>query len=227
MTRAERVVFYGASGYAATLHDQMAYALAPAPLAEVVAYVDDFRGDRGESMDGAPVITFETWREAYRELPCFVTVGAPAARRRLAERVAGAGGRFRSFYVPGGALSPSVTIGDGTIVCCYVTIGPHARIGDHVQILALASVGAGCTIGDFATVCSAATICGPVIVEDDVFVGSGARIVNETGGAPLTIGRGATIGAGAVVTESVPPGAKRVGNPAADPRTVLARRTTA
>lgn len=47
------------------------------------------------------------------------------------------------------------------------------------------------------------------VLEDDVDVGSNAVIVG-----PVRIGRGARVGAGAVITKDVPAGATAVGNPA-------------
>ena len=47
------------------------------------------------------------------------------------------------------------------------------------------------------------------IIEDEVFIGVGARILGD-----VTIGRGATIGANAVVLQSVPAGAVVAGVPA-------------
>ena len=47
------------------------------------------------------------------------------------------------------------------------------------------------------------------IVEDDVVVGCGARILG-----PIRVGKGATIGANAVVIHDVPPGATVTGIPA-------------
>jgi acetyltransferase-like isoleucine patch superfamily enzyme len=49
----------------------------------------------------------------------------------------------------------------------------------------------------------------PVVIEDDVWIGSKATIL---GG--VTVGQGAVIGAGAVVTHSIPAGAVAVGVPA-------------
>ena len=49
----------------------------------------------------------------------------------------------------------------------------------------------------------------PVIIEDDVWIGPNAAILKG-----VTIGRGAWIEPGAVITRDVPPGARMVGNPA-------------
>jgi serine O-acetyltransferase len=47
------------------------------------------------------------------------------------------------------------------------------------------------------------------VIEDDVYIGSGAKVLG-----PITVGRGATIGANAVVLKDVPPGAVVAGVPA-------------
>jgi acetyltransferase-like isoleucine patch superfamily enzyme len=49
----------------------------------------------------------------------------------------------------------------------------------------------------------------PVVIEDDVWIGIGAIVLKG-----VCIGKGARIGAGAVVTTNVPPGATVVGSPA-------------
>ena len=50
---------------------------------------------------------------------------------------------------------------------------------------------------------------GPVIVEDDVFIGLGAILLPN-----VTVGRGAVIAPGSVVSSSVPPMTMVQGNPA-------------
>lgn len=49
----------------------------------------------------------------------------------------------------------------------------------------------------------------PVIIEDDVFIGARSIVLKG-----VTIGQGAVIGAGSVVTKSIPPRVIAAGNPA-------------
>jgi len=89
-------------------------------------------------------------------------------------------------------------------------IGDETRIGPFVEIQRDVSVGARCKIQSHSFLCSGVTI------EDDVFVGHGAVFVNDkrpraTGDdgrlvqdgewtlVPTLVGRGASIGSGAVI----------------------------
>lgn len=97
-------------------------------------------------------------------------------------------------------LPPSAVVGKD-VVLGYSGLGTviHARaaIGDRVVI------GAGITIGGKAPHVEV-----PVI-GDDVDIGAGARILG-----PIRVGRGAVIGANAVVVKDVPAGAVVAGVPA-------------
>ncbi len=129
-------------------------------------------------------------------------------------------------------------IGEGTKIWNFVNlyeceIGRDSMIGSFVEIQA------GVRIGDRTRVQSHTFICELVTIGNDVFVGHGVMFINDTmppqpdrskwkatvieDGAsigsnatllPVTIGRDAVVGAGAVVTKDVPPGAIVVGNPA-------------
>jgi sugar O-acyltransferase (sialic acid O-acetyltransferase NeuD family) len=198
---------------------------APEPLADVVAYIDDSRGDQGDVIDGLRIITFDTWRNSLGHMPVFVAVGNPSMRRTLVERVSAAGGGFASFYGSIPPMARGVVVGEGTCIAEYVSIGASTVIGSHVQILPLVSIDGECSVGDFTTICPSSTIYGRVIVEEGVFVGVGARIVNESDD-PLTVGAGAMICAGAIVTRSVPAGQKLAGNPAQELRLLAAARRT-
>lgn len=101
-----------------------------------------------------------------------------------------------------------------------IEIHPGAKIGKNLFI----DHGMGVVIGETAEVGNNVTMYHGVtlggiggdpdtrrhpIVEDDVMIGAGAKILG-----PITIGKGAKIGANAVVLEDVPPYATAVGIPA-------------
>ncbi len=102
-------------------------------------------------------------------------------------------------------LSPQTALGEGTELG-YGGIGvfvhPEARIGKRVlisQFVTIAGRGNG--------------IPGGAVIEDDVKIAVGAKILG-----PVRIGKGAQVGANAVVTHDVPPGAIVVGVPAREIR---------
>ncbi len=86
-----------------------------------------------------------------------------------------------------------------------IQIGNNVLIGQSVNIHAESHVFDDCT----RPIREQGVIYRTVVIEDDVWVGSKATIL---GG--VTVGHGAVIGAGAVVTRSVPPLAIVVGVPA-------------
>lgn len=97
-------------------------------------------------------------------------------------------------------VPPSVQMGKDVLLGYKglgIVIHRRAVIGDRVNI------GANVTIGGRGKHHEV-----PVI-EDDVVIGTGAKILG-----PVRVGRGASIGANAVVLRDVPPGATAVGVPA-------------
>lgn len=107
-----------------------------------------------------------------------------------------------------------VSIGDPVIVHPGVYIV-------HGQIVAdgLVEIHSGVVISPFVTIGLRAGNVRGAIVERDVSIGTGAKLIG-----PVRIGAGATIGAGAVVVDDVPDGVTVVGAPA---RPVAPRRSPA
>lgn len=133
------------------------------------------------------------WPISVAQGPYLIGAAWPKVRRSIAEQVPD--------------LEPS---GRGVCIFPHASIGDDVEIGDHTHVGFNAVVAHGCRIGRFVNICPGAVVSGEAILEDDVFVGANATIIH--GG--LTIGRGAVIGAGAVVLRDVPPGAVVYGNPA-------------
>ena len=106
--------------------------------------------------------------------------------------VPGASARFGSYLAPGVVMMPSyVNIGayvdERTMVDTWATVGSCAQIGKDVHL----SGGVG--IGGVLEPPQAA----PVIIEDDVFVGSRSMIVEGA-----RVRKGAKLGAGVIVTST-------------------------
>jgi len=216
-------VIYGAGGYAIALAD-IFESWVPEPLATVVAYIDDVRGDDGGALGDAPVISFDTWLASYRQTPIFVTIGSPSGRRKLVERIQVASGSFSSFHGFAKPIARDVVVGTGTMILAYASVGPGSVLGNHVHVMPLCAIDPGCTIGDFSTLAAMVAISGRVAIGEGVFIGVGARIINESDEL-LTIGAGATIAGGAVVLRSVHPGETLAGNPAMDYRNLAKQRS--
>jgi serine O-acetyltransferase len=95
-------------------------------------------------------------------------------------------------------IGNEVKIGEGAYFVhpVGIVIGGDSRVGNRVKFMGSNTLGT-------------AKENGYPIVEDDVVVGCGARILG-----PIRVGKGATIGANAVVIHDVPPGATVTGIPA-------------
>jgi sugar O-acyltransferase (sialic acid O-acetyltransferase NeuD family) len=210
MTEPTQIVLYGASGHANAVRCY----LEQAGLAQVIAFIDDFRGDQGLLIHDRPIISFEAWRDRFIGHPCVLALGNPTAKRRLAERIVAAGGSSCSFHDRPGYVLPEVTVGIGSYVHLPSYVGPHSHVGEHVAVMPMATIGHDVRIGSYSTICPSCTIGGQVVIESEVFLGAGCVILNGRHEKPLVIGTGATVAAGAVVTKSVPPGITVMGNPA-------------
>ncbi len=89
------------------------------------------------------------------------------------------------------------------------TLGPGAKMG-HFSYLGDTAVGAGANIGAGTITCNYdGKVKHPTIIGEGAFIGSDTMLV-----APVTIGAGATTGAGSVVTHDVPPNTLVYGVPA-------------
>jgi 2,3,4,5-tetrahydropyridine-2-carboxylate N-succinyltransferase len=113
----------------------------------------------------------------------------PGADRRIVP--GGSAIRSGAYLAPGVIVMPpsyvnvGAWVGEGTMVDSHVLVGSCAQIGARVHLAA------GVTIGGVLEPAGAR----PVIVEDDAFVGAGARLLEG-----VLVAEGAVIGAGVVLT---------------------------
>ena len=102
---------------------------------------------------------------------------------------------------PGSILEPGTRVGN-FVELKKTRLGRESK-ASHLAYLGDATIGVGCNIGAGTITCNYDGVNkNPTVLEDGVFIGSDSQLV-----APVTVGRGAYVAAGATVTEDVPPGA--------------------
>jgi UDP-2-acetamido-3-amino-2,3-dideoxy-glucuronate N-acetyltransferase len=144
-------------------------------------------------------------------------------------------------YVHPQAICEANNIGENTNIWAFAHILPEAVIGADCNICDGVFIENDVSVGNRVTVKCGVQLWDGVVIEDDVFIGPNATFTNDryprskvfpkkflktiirkgaSIGANATIlpgleiGSGAMVGAGSVVTRSVPPNAIAVGNPA-------------
>lgn len=148
---------------------------------------------------------------------------------------------MNNYYTHPQAICESSSVGENTRIWAFAHVLPGAVIGTDCNICDGVFIENDVSVGNRVTVKCGVQLWDGLVVEDDVFIGPNATFTNDrfprskvfpekflntivrkgaSIGANATIlpglevGAGAMVGAGSVVTRSVPPNAIAVGNPA-------------
>jgi bifunctional UDP-N-acetylglucosamine pyrophosphorylase/glucosamine-1-phosphate N-acetyltransferase len=131
----------------------------------------------------------------------------------------GKGTRIHAFsYIEGARIGPACRVGPfarirpGTVLAQEVHVGNFvevkaSEIGEGSKVNHLSYVG-DATVGRRVNIGAGTITCNydgankhRTVIEDDAFIGSDSQLV-----APVTVGAGATLGAGTTLTRDAPPG---------------------
>ena len=205
------IAIIGAGGFGLEILSTVRACAAQFPAARNV-YVDKMAAPVGRC--GVPILSTEDFLAVEGDKRFVVAIASAAIRRRVSDQMARGGVSPLPVVAASSVIAPDSVIGEGLVVSGFCTIEPEVRIGRFFQCNMYSYVAHECSIGDFVTFSPRVSCNGNVIIEDDVFVGSGAIIRNGAPDAPLVIGKGATVGMGAVVTRSVAADTMVLGNPA-------------
>ena len=145
-----------------------------------------------------------------------IAIGDNKIRNNIYLNLKKRGVNFPNIFHKSSYISKSSKIDEGSIICPFVTITSNAIIGKNFQANIYSYVAHDCEIGDNVTLAPNVKCNGNVIIEDNVYVGTGAIIHQGKPNKPLKLGRGSIIAAGSVVTKTVPAEIKVFGNPAVE-----------
>jgi sugar O-acyltransferase (sialic acid O-acetyltransferase NeuD family) len=210
-----KVVLYGSG----QLGVMAAYILGYDEDVEVVGFVDDDPAKLEQESNGLKVLGDGSVLPELRQagVTCTIAcIGDNHQRGIVARRLTQMGFELISAIHPTANISRRASLSGGAIVGPGAIISAHSSIGSSPYIGAGTVIGHDVTVGDNALISVGCVIAARVDIEDEAFIGGGARLVPAEMGQEnrLRIGKGAVIGAGAVVIADVPPYAVAVGVPA-------------
>lgn len=210
----KRVAIFGASGFGREVLPVMRQQLLQTEVQPWdLVFVDD--NPPASELNGYQVLTYAQWLAqpaASRHIS--LAIANSAVREKLVARCLADSVSFFEVRAANIIAMDDVQIGSGAVLCPFVTLTSNIRIGKQFHANLYSYIAHDCVIGDFVTFAPGVHCNGNVVVEDHVYIGTGAILRQGKPGEPLVIGRGAVVGMGAVVTKNVAPGTTVVGNPA-------------
>lgn len=177
---------------------------------EFIGFFDD-AFEKNLIINGFPVLgSIDDINSLEHELALVVAVGDPKTKRILLNKITNKKVIFPTLIHPNVFIGKDdVSIGKGCIICCSNVITVNITIGDFVILNLMCTVGHDTVIANFSSFMPSVNISGEVNIREGVYVGTGAKIINQ-----LEIGENTIIGAGAVVYKSLPANCTAVGIPA-------------
>lgn len=172
-------------------------------------YDDGF--EKGTIVNGYPVLGgISELNNEKNELSLVISIGDPKTKLKIINKIENPIISYPAIIHPNVSISnDDVTIGEGSIVCEGTIITCNIKIGKFVILNLMCTVGHDTVIDDYCAFMPSVNISGEVHIHNAVYVGTGAKIINL-----LEIGENTIVGAGAVVSKTLPANCTAVGIPA-------------
>ena len=205
------IAIFGAGGFGREVLALIKEINKVSPIYHIVGFFDDGHAI-GEMINGLPILGKTEELNAWSTDICVaVSIGKPNIKKNIIEKISNPKVRFPTLIHPNVIIGDPdyVKIGEGCIICAGNMITTNIEIGDFVILNLGCTVGHDTVVRDYAAFMPSCNISGEVLIEEGVYCGTGVKIINQT-----SIGKYATIGAGAVVIKSIPGHCTAVGVPA-------------
>ena len=181
------------------------------PTWNIVGFFDDGH-EKDEMFNGYPCLgktdELNDWKTP---ISLAVSIGSPGIKKKILDKIANPLVDYPTLVHPSVWIGDKefVEIGKGCIICAGVMITTNVQIKDFVILNLQCTVGHDTVINNNAAFMPSVNISGEVNIGEGVYVGTGAKIINQ-----LEIGEYTIIGAGAVVAKTLPARCTAVGVPA-------------
>ena len=178
-----------------------------------VFVVEDRYEIKNPEVNGAKVLKLSDFLSLSGEKFYTIAIADSSAREKISREIPESSANPVSVLSDTFVSLDANDIGRGAVFASFTHVTSNAKIGEQFQCNIYSYVAHDVVIGDYVTFAPGVKCNGNVVIEDHAYIGTGAIIKDGTN-SPITIGKGAVVGMGAVVTKSVKPGEIVVGNPA-------------
>lgn len=169
-----------------------------------LVFIDD--GSELETVNDTPVLSFDAFLERPAVLKrVTVAISDSAVRKILFTKLFDHQIQIFDVVAPNVCMFDCINLGTGYILAPFVTLTSNIQIGVGFHANLYSYVGHDCRIGNFVTFAPGVKCNGNVVIEDNVYLGTGVIIKQGSPNKPLVIGEGSVVGMGAVVSKSLEP----------------------
>ena len=181
------------------------------PQWNIVGFFDDGY-EKGVMINGYPNLgNTDDLNDWSTPINLAVSIGSPVVKKKILDKITNPLVDYPTLIHPSVWIGNEefVEIGKGCIVCAGNLITTNIKMGDFVILNLACTVGHDTIIKDYAAFMPSVNISGEVTIGEGVYVGTGAKIINQ-----LEVGEYTVVGAGAVVAKTLPAHCTAVGVPA-------------
>lgn len=207
----KKLVIIGAGGFGREVAWQVLEQKSFCEQYQLIGFVDDNETLSGTCLNGLPVLGNIDWLLKQEEpMAVLVAIGSAKIRKKIVERCReNKKIEFPTFIANDVALSDTVAIGEGGIICRGNILTVNITIGDFALINLACTIGHDVVMKDYVTLYPGVHVSGNVSIGEITEIGTGTNIIQGK-----TIGSHVIIGAGSVVIREIEDDCTAVGVPA-------------
>ncbi len=200
---------YGAGGLGREVYELASVINAHDRRWNKIIFIDD--SDDVKDLRKVPIIDYKNLIDidSKEEIEICIGIGEPEVREKIYKKLVNENINISTLVHPDVKIPDSTKIGEGTIICKFVSITCDIDIGENVYVHPMACIGHDAKVGDHSIVSSFVDIAGDCILGHKTFLAIG--VILKQG---IKIGSNAIVGLGSVVHNDIPDSVIALGNPA-------------
>jgi len=196
----KQIIIIGAGGHAAELNDYINHhnTARPADRMILVGLIDDNPENHSHYGFSAPYLGTVDDHEVREDVYYLMGIANLSYRKPIIEKFLTRGAKFTGLIHPTAIISPSATIGEGTVISHNASVGAKASIGKFNMLNSRCTIGHDSVLGDYNFISPQVAISGNTKLGEANLLGTNSCTIPG-----MTIGDNNKIAAGMVIYKPV------------------------